>query len=286
MKRILIVILMSVTNIPIWCSQFPPASFRMGLYTLVNRQDYYDKEVDRWVSRWFNDSITLYSDFRFVYKSKSYYGTIEYSYGHWAYKNNAFILNSVKQEEDTLQLQLNWGKSMYGSSTSPFPAFEFIEMNRILHNINNYGVSFKKSRHRKVMSYDLEQEANFDDFLYRFIHDIRFQNMVIKKSLFDDDIIIIELPDNEKSDVLCIEPNILNEKTINKRYKSIISSPYAFERFPKGYTIKTEMNILGIDCIFLINNLPFFTITFSKEYDTWLIESISILEEGKIIFNL
>lgn len=285
MKRLLLYTIVTIVIMPIFAKNYPPASFRLGTYTVIERQDYYDSQNGIWKSMWFNDTLTLCSDFRFMWKSYSYYGTSDYSYGYWEYKNGAFVLNSVKGNEDTLQLQLEWMKehTKYGPTSRHFPAYSYQEIiNKKLYNIRNAGVLFKRKNKKVLMSYDLGQECDFHDFLYRFIHDGQFQDMTLNYSLrHADDMIIIDLPNTNKTDVIYRENDQLNKDLIRNQYSSLRNSPYAFDKLPPDYTIQIDSSSFDIQCIFRLDDMPIYKMTFSKYSQTWFLESIEVFEGGK-----
>lgn len=291
MKRIITYVFIAITTMCAYGGDYPPSHFRMGMYTLTRRQDVYLSDCNRWDALWFKDTLVLYSNFHFLYKSEAYFGTTYYSYGEWNYQNEIFVLNSVSEQEDTLQLQSEWEKAhcKYGSTTRHFPVFRFREMKETkLYNIDNYGVSFKKKKHQEVMMYDLEQKVNFDEFLYRFIHDSKYQSRVLRDSYEENYFILVKYPNTHKVDVLCHSPlEMVDKKTVRHKYYSLKNSPFAFEKLPKVYSILTvKEKGGGTECSFKIGDVTVYKMVFYKWYDRWILEEIVISDEGLDILRV
>lgn len=291
MKRIITYVFIAITTMCAYGGDYPPSHFRMGMYTLTRRQDVYLSDCNRWDALWFKDTLVLYSNFHFLYKSEAYFGTTYYSYGEWNYQNEIFVLNSVSEQEDTLQLQSEWEKAhcKYGSTTRHFPVFRFREMKETkLYNIDNYGVSFKKKKHQEVMMYDLEQKANFDEFLYRFIHDSKYQSRVLRDSYEENYFILVKYPNTHKVDVLCHSPlEMVDKKTVRHKYYSLKNSPFAFEKLPKVYSVLTvKEKGGGTECSFKIGDVTVYKMVFYKWYDRWILEEIVISDEGLDILRV
>ncbi len=251
---------------PLSAQEYPPPSFTMGTYKSTTLKNIYDKDYCQWRWVWSYDTITLYANRSFTYRSYAYsnaFQRIVYSYGEWAYKNETFILHSVKKEMDTLKLQQQWDAEhyKYGLTTKYCPTFTFLEISEEnLYIVQNIRLSFQR-----LLFFPLGQPLEFDDFIWRFIHDINYQDSQIKGILRTENIPIGAL-NHESVGQLSLE----NEKREKSTYKSLSKSPYAIDKLPQNYAVSinvlntSEWNTSKAQCSFFVDDILIYTMYFDR----------------------
>ena len=296
MKKFIVFAFLSV-DIMLMAQSMPPTHFRFGEYRAIYTDEHYDINSDfcrGWCTHDIEETITLHSDGRYEYRKYIIYQIslpreIIYSFGTWTYQDSIFYLESGT---DTLLLNKQW-REKQKIAYNPVAFFERMEPYKFremrgkkLYCYKDCELSWQDECSHVVMRYESRKKEDFGDFLYSFINDSVFRNTRMGIYYSDCYVPIYILSPQNKLEVIVTCPygnEAIQTDSIgplNRIYKSLDESPYAFQKLPADYSFSKRRNLWHegeYECTFESGDEYLFTMYFTCVPSfTWELDYIVI----------